>query len=279
MTDLNKDIPFTKMQGAGNDFVVLDNRMLKLSEQEIAELAPRICRRKYGVGSDGILALSPSRNSEADYTMVYRNPDGSKAGMCGNGARCIALFAHSLGFGTTHRFNVHEQVYRAEITGRNSVSVQFPMESGAAEHTVDGQKIYQIHTGTEHIVIPVEEDTLRQEERLRERGNRLRHHEFFEPKGTNVNFICGQEEESLKLQTYERGVEDLTLACGTGAIASALIWHHLQGQSASDRTFEVETRGGRLKVHFSFDPEAQTYGNIKLEGPAKFVFKGEFLQR
>ncbi len=265
------------MQGAGNDFVVLDNRNGQFSEEEIAGLAPEICDRKFGVGSDGILALAKPQQPKVDYTMIYRNPDGSNAGMCGNGARCIALFAHSLGFDANHSFNVHDQIYQAEVSSPNTVSIAFPMEASAAEHTVDGVTLYQIHTGTEHIVTQVDEDELEQEDQLRKLGSELRYHEEFQPKGTNVNFICGVDQQTVQLQTYERGVEDLTLACGTGAIASALVWHHLQDHPA-ESPFSVDTKGGALNVHFSFDSHTDTYSNIKLEGPAHFVFNGEFLR-
>lgn len=278
MTDTDQPIPFIKMQGAGNDFVVVDNRALQLKEEEIANLAPILCNRKFGIGSDGILALSPPRSNEVDYTMIYRNPDGSNAGMCGNGARCIALFAHSLGYDARHHFNVHNQVYEANIIDSDMVSITFPMEASVRALTINDLQLYQTHTGTEHIVIPVASAKLSDEEQLRSEGSKLRHHKQFKPKGTNVNFINGITPSTLKLQTFERGVEDLTLACGTGAIASALVWHHLQKNVNLSDEFSVQTSGGTLNVQFSLDPEKQTYSNIKLKGPAHFVFKGEFLR-
>lgn len=278
MTDSQQYIPFVKMQGAGNDFVVIDNREMQFSQKEIAELAPVLCNRKFGVGSDGILALASPETDQVDYTMIYRNPDGSNAGMCGNGARCIALFAHSLGYDAIHRFNVHEQIYEAEVQSSDSVCISFPMQATVQALSVDGRQLYQVYTGTEHIVAPVNERKLAKKDQLRTEGSELRHHQQFQPKGTNVNFISGIDNSKLKLQTFERGVEDLTLACGTGAIASALVWDHLQNNGSSSSTFKVQTSGGTLKVHFSFDTENKTYSNIKLEGPAHFVFKGEFLR-
>lgn len=276
MTNGPNHISFTKMQGAGNDFVVLDNRSQSLSKEELVELAPKICNRKFGVGSDGILALLPPEMEQADYTMFYRNPDGSDAGMCGNGARCIALFAHSLGFDARHQFNVHNQIYKAEVKDSNTVRISFPMKSRAHEITIDGQTLYAIHTGTEHIVTAKDNQNLDDEDRLREEGRLLRHHSQFQPKGTNVNFICGMDNNTLKLQTFERGVEDLTLACGTGAIASALIWHHMQDTDSRNNTFSVETKGGTLTVYFDYDPSNEQFTNIKLEGPAHFVFEGKY---
>lgn len=277
MTEENQHIPFTKMEGAGNDFVVLDNREGTFSKDELIELAPEICDRKFGVGSDGILVLFPAEREDVDYTMFYRNPDGSDAGMCGNGARCIARFAHSLGFNSNHRFNVHNQVYKAEVEDAESVRISFPMEASAKEILIDGKQLYQIHTGTEHIVLDTDEETLDKEDYLKDEGRGLRYHDQFKPEGTNVNFICGIDNTTLKLQTYERGVEDLTLACGTGAIASALVWHHLQETKTATNKFNVQTSGGSLNVYFSFDSTSQTYSNIKLEGPGHFVFKGEYL--
>lgn len=267
------------MQGAGNDFIVIDNRELHLSVEKIATLAPKICNRKFGVGSDGILALTSPDMDKVDYSMIYRNPDGSNAGMCGNGARCIALFAHSLGYDASHRFNVHDTIYKAEIKDSNTVCISFPFQTRIEKQTVNNRELYQLFTGTEHIVLPVNEEKLTKEDELRTEGSKLRHHKKFQPRGTNVNFISGIDKSKLKLQTFERGVEDLTLACGTGAIASALVWHHMQKEnSTSNNIFRIQTSGGTLKVHFTLEPESRTYSNIKLEGPAHFVFKGEFLQ-
>jgi diaminopimelate epimerase len=265
------------MQAAGNDFIVLDNRSLKLSKADIIDLTPAICDRNFGVGSDGLLALFPPEKEEVDFTMFFRNPDGSDAGMCGNGARCMALLAYSLGFGKAHKFNVHNKVYRAEIRFEDTVRISFPMEASAEEVEVEGNRCYAIHPGTEHLVTQIDEKSFEDEKHLREQGTLLRHHNLFRPKGTNVNFITGIDATHLKLQTFERGVEDLTLACGTGAIASALIWHHIQkAENAGVHMYRVETKGGTLTVYFTFNTNTRAYSNIKLEGPAHFVFNGEY---
>lgn len=270
-------LTFTKMQGAGNDFVVINNLDRSFAKEELIRLAPELCNRKFGIGSDGLLALFPSEHDGASYTMFYRNPDGSDAGMCGNGARCLALFARSLGFDKKHSFSVHDKLYEARIIQSNTVRISFPSDTAVAEVQIDGNKIWKLHTGTEHIVIPVERDILQQKEKLRREGEALRYHSAFQPKGTNVNFIHGSGNNKVQLQTYERGVENLTLACGTGAIASALAWHHLKSRSAdAGQPFQVITEGGNLQVYFTFDPEMQTYSNLKLEGPAHFVFEGTY---
>ncbi|HLR25853.1 MAG TPA: diaminopimelate epimerase [Fodinibius sp.] len=277
MTRKKSHISFTKMQGAGNDFVVLNNLEDNYSRQELIELTPKLCDRKFGIGADGLLALFPPEAEKDDYIMFYRNADGSDAGMCGNGARCLARFAHTFGFDEQQKFSVHNARYKAEIIDKQSVRIHFPGETSIRQISLDDQAILKLHTGTEHIVIVVEQQALEQEEKLRQKGQSLRYHDSFKPKGTNVNFICGLDNDSLQLQTYERGVEDLTLACGTGAIASALAWHYLQEALPAARPFNVRTKGGRLQVFFSFDKQHRCYTDIKLEGPVETVFDGQFL--
>ncbi|SMO50893.1 diaminopimelate epimerase [Fodinibius sediminis] len=277
MTNDNRQtIPFTKMQGAGNDFVVVNNTKQLFSQNTLIELTPKLCDRKYGVGSDGLLALCRAEQDEADYTMFYRNPDGSDAGMCGNGARCIALFARTLGFGEEHTFNVHDRLYRAIVTGDHEVRISFPVETSVNEIMVNNRKMWELNTGTEHVVVAVDSDTLQQKDHLREDGETLRYHSAFQPRGTNVNFISGIHESKLRLQTYERGVENLTLACGTGAIASALAWHHLEKPTRPRQPYEVITEGGVLRIYFKYNPQTLTYSNLELEGPAHFVFEGSY---
>lgn len=265
------------MQGTGNDFVVINNLERLFSKEELVQLAPQLCDRKFGIGSDGLLALFPAEESEADYTMFYRNPDGSDAGMCGNGARCLALFAHGLGFDSVHSFRIHERLYQARVEAPETVRISFPVKTTVTESRVDDKKIWQLHTGTEHIVTPVDAEILQQEEFLRQQGETLRYHPAFQPKGTNVNFICGTSNTEVRLQTYERGVENLTLACGTGAIAAALVWHHMENHSTdAQQPYRVTTEGGTLEVYFSYDPQTQMYADLELEGPARVVFEGTY---
>lgn len=264
------------MQGAGNDFVVINNIDHQFDPEKLIALTPELCHRKFGIGADGLLALFPPGDERDDYRMFYRNADGSDAGMCGNGARCLALFAHHFGFGKRQTFSVHDKHYEAHIADASTVRITFPIETTAGKIDLDGQTILNIYTGTEHIVTAAEQQALEREDLLRKKGSRLRHHQAFQPKGTNVNFICGIDNSSLNLQTYERGVEDLTLACGTGAVAAALAWHHLQENLPATRPFEVHTGGGTLQVYFSFDEQTQRYSNLELEGPAHVVFEGTY---
>ena len=268
-------IPFTKMQGAGNDFILLDNRNLKLSEEYLADLAPAICNRKFGIGSDGLISLSYDDTQKADLVMQYKNPDGSDAGMCGNGARCFAAFAVTLGSPKRFTFRVHDHVYKASVK-KKGVKITFPLQTTVDPLSLDGYSAFSVYTNTEHIVCPVAAEQLEEEAVLISEGRYLRNHKKFDPKGTNVNFISGINADNLCLQTYERGVENLTLACGTGAIASALAWHNLQQAGNGDFMYRVKVRGGILAVHFSYDTEQNQYQKIRLEGPAEFVFEGKY---
>ncbi len=270
------DLSFTKMQGAGNDFIIIDNRAHVLSEEKIISLAPRLCHRKFGIGADGIIALQAPEQSALDYTMFYRNADGSDAGMCGNGARCLALFASRAGLGNNLEFNVHDTVYKASVdanTGRLTLS--FPVKVEVEKTTPDGESLfYRANTGTEHIVREVSASRFDDNEKLCEEGRRLRNHPRYNPPGTNVNFIWGDRPGELKIKTYERGVEDLTLACGTGAIAAAITWHHLYGKDCQRGQIKAEAQGGTLHVDFNYNSGKKLYSDIKLSGEAVFVFKG-----
>jgi len=263
------------MHGAGNDFVLIDNRTLKLSNSELSELALSMCDRKYGVGSDGIIALQFDETKKADLVMMYKNPDGSDAGMCGNGARCFASYAVTLGSPRKFSFRVHDNIYKANVK-KDNVSISFPLTTKVSEQSVANEPLLNIYTNTEHIVCPVKAEELQEEQMLENKGRFFRSHSAFKPKGTNVNFISGKDKTTLSLQTYERGVEDLTLACGTGAIASALGWHYLQQEKSGKFKYTIHVKGGELTVHFSYSDKENTYKNIKLEGPASFVFEGQY---
>ncbi len=279
MAKQSSHIPFVKMQGTGNDFVVINNLQEQYSLEKLVELTPGLCDRKYGVGADGLLAIASPTLPDTDYTMIYRNADGSDAGMCGNGSRCLALFASHLGMGAKFRFSVHKNIYTASLKEDGLISVSFPANPRIEEYPDSDQSIlYSVNTGTEHIVKKVPEQELDKQEQLIAEGRRLRYDERFKPKGTNVNFFCTTGDNTLKLRTYEKGVEGLTLACGTGAIASALVWHHLtnkQGDNDS-RKCGVMNKGGLLSVSFAFDDKNSRYKDITLEGPAQFVFEGNF---
>ncbi len=273
MTEIN----FYKMEGAGNDFIILDNRDYRFSLEEITQFTPKICTRRFGIGSDGILILEEPQIPNVDYTMIYRNADGSDAGMCGNGARCLALFAARNGFKHTHRFNVHDNIYQAEVTKMDErVRIHFPVQVQPEHISLNGIDLVKADAATEHLVrfVSEKELELEGEEKLVHTGRELRYHKKVNPPGTNVNFVHCKNEHLLSLQTYERGVENLTLACGTGALASAIAAHFHQGLKQNTTDFEVSVKGGTLEVSFDFDADTNTYHNLILTGPARFVFEG-----
>ena len=268
------------MHGAGNDFVIVDNRDTRISTEKLIALTPELCRRRFGVGADGLIALLPPSGTATDYTMFYRNADGSDAGMCGNGARCLALFAARAGLGEQLRFTVHETTYQAEVNSSEQyITLSFPMQIDVQEIDLPNEfPLFQAHAGTEHIVRKISPSDLANDEKLKKEGRRLRYHERFNPPGTNVNFICsGNSSNEIQIKTYERGVEDLTLACGTGAIASAVVWHQIQNFNESTEAVKIQAEGGTLDVYFSYNSDVNTYSDIQLGGEAQFVFEGTYV--
>lgn len=262
---------FVKMNGAGNDFVVLDNRSLKLalSARDIA----KICDRHRGIGADGLLAVEPAREG-GDYRMRYYNSDGGEAEMCGNGARCFAKFAASLdGAGSgTISFETPAGMIRAALLDGGDVELEMsPPHSfaGPVELEVCGVRLEVafLNTGVPHAVVFVEQ---LEEVDVNTLGAGLRYHEHFSPRGTNVNFVQ-KDDDGISIRTYERGVEGETLACGTGVVACALL-HHLRNGSASP--IPVRVRGGDV-MRVRFEAEARgDFRNVFLQGPADAVFTG-----
>lgn len=267
-------LEFHKMEGAGNDFIVIDNREAGLPMDEIISLSPKLSDRKFGVGADGVLVLETAQTDGVDYTMIYRNADGSDAGMCGNGGRCLALFAAHHGFGNKQIFNVHDAIYKAEVDKlEHDVSISFPDVLAPKKLRINKKKYLQVYTGTEHIVSFEKLDRLEDEDDLIAEGSFIRNHALLNPPGTNVNFVC-LDEEAIYLQTFERGVEGLTLACGTGALASAIATHFIEEPLGTDFEYPITVKGGTLRVSFQFDESKNMYTHLILSGPAHFVFTG-----
>jgi len=269
-----KTLQFHKMEGAGNDFVIIDNREYQFTMDEIIQFTPKLCDRKFGIGGDGILVLNSAEIADVDYTMIYRNADGSDAGMCGNGARCLALFASKNGFSASHCFNVHKNIYQAGVEQDGSVNIHFPVKVTPSQLRLNDFDLLKVDAATEHLVTFVEQNSLSNEDDLIKNGSELRYHQQMNPPGTNVNFVHIEGHDSISLQTYERGVENLTLACGTGALAAAIATHSSQEKQTSHSTYTVKVKGGILQASFNFDPETNTYHHLILNGPAHFVFKG-----
>ncbi len=264
-------LKFWKMNGAGNDFVMLDNRdlSLKLDGGAIAQL----CDRHRGVGADGLLLAEPAQN-DGDFRMRYYNADGGEAEMCGNGARCFARFVnrlHADQFGTI-RFETLAGMISAEFPGdqvRINMSAPHSLKLNQTLE-VAGQKlqVHSINTGVPHAVVLVNDLESVDVQRL---GSGLRYHEAFAPKGTNANFVKITGTGAISIRTYERGVEGETLACGTGMVACALIAHELH-QFGSP--VAVKVKGGDT-LRIGFEKSGADFRNVTLHGPADFVFQGE----
>jgi len=265
-------VPFVKMSGTGNDFILIDHRQPLLDRQDMAEFAALVCRRKFSAGADGLILIEDSE--QADFKWQFFNADGSVAEMCGNGARCAARFAYIHGIASARmRFETLAGIIEAEVLdGDVSVKMTDPRDLQMhREITVDDEPIllHSVDTGVPHAVIFVDDIAGMD---VCAWGSRIRHHEAFKPAGTNVNFVQEQEDGAFKVRTYERGVEDETLACGTGAAASALIAALLE-QTASP--VEIVTSGGdRLTILFDVK-DGTSADNVFLKGPAHVVYKGE----
>jgi diaminopimelate epimerase len=263
-------LTFTKMNGAGNDFVMLDNRdgSLALDKAQIA----RLCDRHRGVGADGLLLVEPAQNG-ADFRMRYFNADGGEADMCGNGARCFARFAQRVSGKTGDvAFETLAGVITAKLFG-DVVQIQMSEPhslrlNDALDVAGEQLTVHSVNTGEPHAVVFT--DALENID-IRKLGAALRYHPHFAPKGTNANFVQQLGPQSIAIRTYERGVEDETLACGTGMVACALIFHELTGAAAP---VQVKVRGGdTLEIGFVADGAA--YRQVTLTGPADFTFDGQ----
>ncbi len=262
---------FTKMNGAGNDFVMIDNRLgdVTLAPEQIV----RICDRHRGVGADGILLLERASNG-ADFRMRYYNADGGEAEMCGNGARCFARFADRVaGPREALSFETPAGVIGARLQGelvRLEMSKPQDLKLGISVPLTDRQvAAHFVNSGVPHVVVPVEDI---EDVDVRGLGSAIRRHELFAPKGANVNFLKERGSRQIAIRTYERGVEDETLACGTGVVASALIFAAVKNV---DGPIGVLVRGGN-ELQVGFEKEAGEFRNVTLTGPADFVFEGTF---
>ena len=262
---------FYKLQGTGNDFVAFDFRNAEFPVQNLKKLAPQLCDRRFGIGADGILALYPNELPDTEYSMLYLNADGSDAGMCGNGGRCIARLATTLGVKDKHRFSVYGHPYSVDVDDEN-VTLSFPANPKLRSiPDVDFGEIQILHTGTEHICIKVSRSEVLDElEYLRKTGKRLRFDQRFAPKGTNVNFYYPIDDESINLITYERGVEDLTLSCGTGSLAAAIC----HGHTTHRNSIHVFNTGGLVTCAFNSSEQSNSFKDLTLKGPAEIVFQG-----
>ncbi len=255
-------ITFYKYQGTGNDFIILDNR-----ENQVPELTTKqihkLCDRRFGVGGDGLMLLN--KKEGFDFEMKYYNADGNESSMCGNGGRCLVKFALQHGIHkTTYQFLAVDGIHQAEIDMNDTVRLKMQDVNKVEHHNTYSL----LNTGSPHFV-KFTNDVLNVDVMLT--GKEIRYSHSFAAEGVNVNFVETLDEDSIYVRTYERGVEDETLSCGTGVTASALLCAH------NDKGFnrvEVKTPGGRLSVEFN-KIDDQHFDNIWLCGPAEMIYKGE----
>jgi diaminopimelate epimerase len=253
-------LAFNKYQGTGNDFIIIDNRDNSFNPDN-SKLINNLCDRKFGIGADGLILIN--RNKDFDFEMIYFNSDGFEGTMCGNGGRCAAGFAIRSGIaGEKLSFKAIDGIHDA--VSENGL-IRLKMNNVNEINLVNGN--YSINTGSPHYVVFT--SMLSQFEVYNE-GKRIRWSKDFTPGGTNVNFV-EPEINGIYVRTFERGVEDETLSCGTGVTASAIA-SVLSGHFVSSPV-NVRTNGGNLKVEF--DVEGQKVSNIWLCGPATFVFEGK----
>ena len=257
-------LTFYKYQGTGNDFVIIDNRLGYFPKND-TKLVAKMCDRKFGIGADGLMLLEKPTVPEDDFVMVYYNADGNESTMCGNGGRCLVAFAAFLGVVKDHAtFTAVDGKHTATIDGD---AVRLQMQNVTEVNTYE--RYLFLDTGSPHHVMKV--DNLQAYD-VKMNGSAIRNGAPYFAEGTNVNFVERVGTDRYAVRTYERGVEDETLSCGTGVTAVAIGMHELGEVESS--TVQIETPGGELEV--SFEANGSGYKEVYLTGPAKQVFKGEF---
>ncbi len=266
------------MNGAGNDFVLVDAREAAVPGDP--DLVRRLCDRRRGVGADGLILVEP--HGEADFFMRFYNADGTEAGMCGNGARCAAAFAASLGLGRREddrtRVRLATGTGPIEATVRGDRVAMRMMDARGMRLDVPvqvahpGDTVHFVTVGTRHVLVPVDDAARLRHDEVVAAGRALRRDPAFAPEGANVNFFSVDEAGRIRLRTYEKGVEDETHACGTGSVAAAVVLWHTRSVAGPRRV--VQHSGEILTV--SFVPRADGATDVTLEGPVAVNFRGVF---
>ena len=265
-------LEFTKMSGAGNDFILADDRAGKLAGLS-RDQVQRLCHRQFGIGADGLMLLVPARSGKADFAWQFWNSDGSDAEMCGNGARCFARYVQRETRWTkpTLTFETTAGVITAEFHGeRVTVNLTPPHALKLREKVPAAAGVLEVsslNTGVPHAVVFVADANQAMVQQL---GSELRFHAHFKPRGTNVNFTEVKGPNFIRVRTYERGVEGETLACGTGVSAAAMVSAKLHGFQSPVR---VEVQSGDL-LEVGFREQDGQFSEVRLTGPATFVFEG-----
>lgn len=259
------------MSGSGNDFIIIDNRKGIVDEKELPDFVAKLCRRKMSVGADGLILIEVS--DSVDFKWQFFNPDGSRPEMCGNGARCVARFAYLNKIaGPEMSFETIAGIVLAEVKNdRVKIKMTDPSDL-KTDYIINLENgpisLSSVNTGVPHVVIAVLNLDDVEVVRL---GREIRFHKRYAPSGTNVNFICKQKEGMVAIRTYERGVEDETLACGTGAVAAAVVTASLSGMKSP---IKVRTRSGN-SLYVYFKEKEGKYYDTYLEGDARIIYKGE----
>ncbi len=258
-------ISFYKYQGTGNDFVMIDNRDHMISKNN-TKLVRHLCDRKFGIGADGLICLENPDKEEDDFKMVYFNADGNESSMCGNGGRCLVAFARFLGIiQDSARFTAIDGPHEAII---NKGIVSLKMQD--VKEISENEDFLFLDTGSPHHIIFAENIGAMD---VRKKGADIRYSDLYKKEGANVNFVEPLSQDSFSVRTYERGVEDETLSCGTGVTAVALA--AFKAGKTSSQKVTLVTQGGELSV--SFKEENNGFSDVWLSGPAEKVFKGEIV--
>lgn len=259
------------MHGAGNDFILIDDRENRFPDQN-NDLIEKIATPKYGIGSEGVILIQPSEKS--DFRMRFYNPDGNEVEMCGNGARCVARLAHEIGAAPEEMcFDTVAGVISAEVLSTDQIRLTMTEPKGLrfnSELTITDQifSYHYVNSGVPHVVVEVED---LEKFDIQSVGAAFRYHETFQPNGTNANFIKITGPDSLKIRTYERGVEAETLACGTGMVAAGLV----AGSLAKVTTpVKITCASGDI-LEVDYTQTVNGIQNVTLTGPAVHVFNGE----
>ncbi|VXC23873.1 Diaminopimelate epimerase [Flavobacterium sp. 9AF] len=254
-------LQFYKYQGTGNDFVMIDNRDNCFPKND-TKLVAFLCDRKFGIGADGLILLE--NHEKYDFKMVYYNSDGNESSMCGNGGRCLVAFAKKIGVvDEKAEFEAVDGYHYATISEQNIVSLQMKDVSGV--HVFPNHLF--LNTGSPHHVEMV---TGLAQFDVKTIGSQIRYSDLYGKAGSNINFVEQLDSDKFAVRTYERGVEDETLSCGTGVTAVAIAMFHNQLTSSNEVKLQVE--GGNLEVNF--EENNGNYTHVFLIGPAKFVFEG-----
>ena len=253
---------FSKYQGTGNDFILFDNRDGKIDHKN-TQWIRQICDRRFGIGADGVMLLE--NEAGCDFRMVYFNSDGNESSMCGNGGRCIVNYARQLGIiRDTYTFLAIDGLHEAYV--KNEI-VYLKMQDVLSVTKTDDH--YDLNTGSPHYVTEVDDV---QAVDVKNTGASIRYSEAYAAKGTNVNFL-DRKNTIFHIRTYERGVEDETLSCGTGVTAASIVAGLLSGFADGQHAVELETMGGKLQVQY--EKNGSQFTNVWLIGPGTLVFNGE----